>query len=415
MSVKPNSRRRAHSMGGSFIRNNNRSTPMAFTTSRMPPLTRTTYKPKPFVPRLHVPIQGPLCKSHSTHSNSDEKLLSPSLASLDLPITSFSLPNFREVALSYISDMEQRLMSLDPKASQELALEEIASFMKEGMTLLERLKDEFGAHLPDFDFDEIFSFDHALADVRSKFSEFDFPDVRARLPDFDFHLFSRVSVSFDEARQRLSHLDLSIPSIPVPQSYILALRSRLSSLHDRISDLSLNSQNLTLSSMGTPGRMLAELLGDDDDDTNDGKILDLHGRDLARALASSCNGAKLIIYEVLPQKWRNNEFVHTGYRCATLIHFSECPHDVNPTSLRFIPFSSWPSLVLSIFRLHNETRQYDPSLATQQYTDIRISSQYPYPLPSTTLYHSFHLPASVFPQILESWYVRVYADVIRLP
>jgi hypothetical protein len=43
----------------------------------------------------------------------------------------------------------------------------------------------------------------------------------------------------------------------------------------------------------------------------------------------------LIEFEDLPFMWRNNEFVHSGYR--------------------FIPVEEWPRLVRSLFQLHNET------------------------------------------------------------
>ncbi|KAF8199856.1 hypothetical protein K438DRAFT_1822649 [Mycena galopus ATCC 62051] len=46
-------------------------------------------------------------------------------------------------------------------------------------------------------------------------------------------------------------------------------------------------------------------------------------------------GRRLINYSDLPIDWRNNPWVVTGYR--------------------FIPLSSWPRLVLSLFQLHNET------------------------------------------------------------
>lgn len=53
------------------------------------------------------------------------------------------------------------------------------------------------------------------------------------------------------------------------------------------------------------------------------------------ALELAAEGRRLIAYEHLPQLWRNNDFIHTGYR--------------------FIPVRNWKLLLQSIFQLHNET------------------------------------------------------------
>jgi len=53
------------------------------------------------------------------------------------------------------------------------------------------------------------------------------------------------------------------------------------------------------------------------------------------AVQRSLNGSKLIHYVDLPKEWRNNPFVHRGYR--------------------FIPIEQWPLIFLSLFALHNET------------------------------------------------------------
>lgn len=53
----------------------------------------------------------------------------------------------------------------------------------------------------------------------------------------------------------------------------------------------------------------------------------------ARRLAK--NGRELISYHALPELWRNNDFIVTGYR--------------------FIPKEQWHRLILSAFHIHNET------------------------------------------------------------
>lgn len=53
------------------------------------------------------------------------------------------------------------------------------------------------------------------------------------------------------------------------------------------------------------------------------------------ALQLARNGRELISYHALPELWRNNDFILTGYR--------------------FIPKDQWKDLLLSVFRVHNET------------------------------------------------------------
>ncbi|KZT56153.1 HlyIII-domain-containing protein [Calocera cornea HHB12733] len=57
--------------------------------------------------------------------------------------------------------------------------------------------------------------------------------------------------------------------------------------------------------------------------------------EVRRARLKSGDGDVLVRFEDLPFKWRNNEYVHTGYR--------------------FIPFSRWGLLLTSAFHWHNET------------------------------------------------------------
>ena len=59
--------------------------------------------------------------------------------------------------------------------------------------------------------------------------------------------------------------------------------------------------------------------------------------DVKVALQKSLNGSRLIQYVDLPKDWRNNRFVHRGYR--------------------FIPIDKWPLIILSLFALHNQTRK----------------------------------------------------------
>ena len=76
-----------------------------------------------------------------------------------------------------------------------------------------------------------------------------------------------------------------------------------------------------------------------------------------RALERSDHGQRLIEYDELPAKWRNNEFVQHGYRHVTSIPLRAARTNIAGLLFvfRFIPSSDWPALVFSIFEFHNET------------------------------------------------------------
>jgi adiponectin receptor len=59
--------------------------------------------------------------------------------------------------------------------------------------------------------------------------------------------------------------------------------------------------------------------------------------DVEIAIQRSLNGSKLIQYVDLPEEWRGNPFIYSGYR--------------------FIPIDKWHLIILSLFALHNQTRK----------------------------------------------------------
>ncbi|KAG8904481.1 hypothetical protein FRC01_008709, partial [Tulasnella sp. 417] len=282
-------------------------------------------------------------------------LLPASLEPLDIPVTAthFSLDGLRDAFLSNLSDLQARLSRLaeeskadecleqemDPFVSPsniEDILEEGAALVREGVEFVAWLKEEMGAHMPelDFDFDFDFDFDNAIAGVRSHL-----PDVKSHLPDFDFEfkVRERVNNTMDDARERFRHLDLHLPSFPNTQEYQDRLQTRLTSIREYLQAVSLPSPTqISLPSLPTPKtltNLLPDILGPEEDETE--RALRARAAEIRRALTASCNGLKLINFNDLPTRWKNNEHVHHGYR--------------------FIPFSEWPSLVLSLFALHNET------------------------------------------------------------
>lgn len=64
-------------------------------------------------------------------------------------------------------------------------------------------------------------------------------------------------------------------------------------------------------------------------------VTDLEDILYAKAVELAHGGQKLISYHTLPPVWRNNDFIHSGYR--------------------FIPVNQWRLLIGSAFRVHNET------------------------------------------------------------
>ena len=282
------------------------------------------------------------CRGHP-HLSKSPILFPPSIEHLDLPSAPFSLPSLRERLLSHLSEVETKLQPTDePHVPQLDVIEEAVVFVREGFEWLERFKSELGAHMPDlsdFDFElppipslpDVRSHLPDLPDVKSKLREFDLADVRSRLPDLELdmrssRLMESVSTSFDEARYRLSHLDILISSSSFPldlqfpdaQSYIPALRFKIQTLRDHISSLDLPSpSNITIPSLNTPRRVLSELLPDllgDEDVVEEAKKMRASINQVSIALVESCQGLKLIEYDLLPHRWRNNEFVITGYR-----------------------------------------------------------------------------------------------------
>lgn len=257
-------------------------------------------------------VQG---SEHSLLLPKSSVFLPSSLEPLDLPPTQLLSPfGLRDVFLSNLADVEKRLSDLDDKTSHLAAdiLEEGATFVRDGLEFMEWLKSELGAHMPEFELDfELPGLDDALSGMKSKLPDF---------PDFDMRSqFQRMSTSLDDARTRLSHLDLSLPSFPDPEEYSEALRTRLSAIRGHLQAISLPSaSNITMPSLSPPKvliDLLPDLLGDAEEEEppeQQAKTAD----EVVVALMASQGGKDLITYDQLPHKWKNNEHVLHGYRYA---------------------------------------------------------------------------------------------------
>ncbi|KAH7108379.1 HlyIII-domain-containing protein [Auriculariales sp. MPI-PUGE-AT-0066] len=120
----------------------------------------------------------------------------------------------------------------------------------------------------------------------------------------------------------------------------------VSTVQARLADLEHNVQSITATH--TPSEFISELLEriassdlfDEYRETEETKKMEQDMAiatevEIAIALRHSCHGEQHITYDQLPHLWKNNDYVHAGYR--------------------FIPLSKWPKLLSSTFTLHNET------------------------------------------------------------
>jgi adiponectin receptor len=215
--------------------------------------------------------------------------------------------------------------------------EDLDTIVHEGLKRLQHLRDEVSARLPD------------LEELRSHFPDFDWElpnvtlvDFRARMPDMP---------NLCDVRSKLPDLD----------EYLPTLSERLRSLQSYLSSIPSISSAVNLSPLHD---LLDTLLSSDliEDVQAEAKRAQTQAERTAAqvesALKKSLNGRQLISYDDLPEKWRNNEWVHGGYR--------------------FIPLQEWSSLILSMFTLHNETSM-SRQLNKRALVLTGPNSQHPYP------------------------------------
>jgi adiponectin receptor len=269
--------------------------------------------------------------------------LPSSLQALDLHLSvrmdiPSALASLRTHVLSYLSDLEARLALLDfqssvPKSPTDskfnetesageksdhpdvqlrdldLSVEDIGAFVQQGVELLQSIRADVCSYLPD-DFDFGASTSHAL---RNRLLDF---DVRSKFPDFGMPTMGHL-------RSRLSEIS---PTSPL--SYIPTLKAHLSRLQIHLQNHPFSTpsnRTFPLPSISPPkvlSELFAILLQEDTEEAIEEDIKKARQEEetmheqVKRALVKSQHGYRLIRFEDLPHKWRNNEFVHTGYRCV---------------------------------------------------------------------------------------------------
>jgi adiponectin receptor len=222
------------------------------------------------------------------------------------------------------------------KSSTGDAVGDVRAWANDALDMLQRIRSDVCPHLPDLDLDLFLeNLVNHLPDVNTVPDLVS--DVRSHLPD--------INIS-DRVREKIALLRSHLPDLPfqAPLDYIPVLTEHLDSLYTHLSSPQVN---FTVPSV-TPLLVLDDML--DKVGTSElylnlkssgGAVEDVFEKathDVKIALQRSSNGSKLIKRVHLPSEWRNNPFVHGGYR--------------------FIPIDKWPLIILSLFALHNETRKY---------------------------------------------------------
>ncbi|KAF8510560.1 HlyIII-domain-containing protein [Hysterangium stoloniferum] len=299
------------------------------------------HRRKPSLTRLRRP------SADSHISTSDAPRPYPTLTS---PIP--RLAKLRAAILDHLKDLETRLSQLEsplkemweecsvdrtlrspmappkePKARLRTgsfsvgAIDDARARIRDGLEMLDRIRADVCSHLPEL-------------------SGFDFS-----LPELDLHLPSTPSLE-----------DLNFDNFQSPLSYLPTLTTHLDTLHEHLLSLQLPSSIKLNFPTPSPNGRISELLyklQDPDLFTDPLKSpLDFlvesrkppfdpaelekqAASQIESALKKSLFGERLLLFQDLPHRYQNNEHVLSGYR--------------------FIPLYQWPLLLLSIFRLHNET------------------------------------------------------------
>lgn len=194
-----------------------------------------------------------------------------------------TLASLRLMVLSHLSDLEARLALLDLLDMDVVVLdmdvparmgEARTNIAKHGLELLHNIREDVVSYLPDFslDFDNLALNAEAtrvtlrarlksklpdLAGLQDKLPDLHVPDlddVRAKFPDMP---------SMDDIRTRLSHLDLSLPDINLPESplaYLPTLQLHLQSLHTHLQDLAFSFPSASERCMPGPASLVLNVM-----------------------------------------------------------------------------------------------------------------------------------------------------------
>ncbi|KAL4242671.1 hypothetical protein ABKN59_011579 [Abortiporus biennis] len=271
------------------------------------------------------------------------------LGALDLSSTApgEALAYLRLQVLTYLADLEARLSALEcPLTTEsvmskgECTMEATRAWVQTALQMLESIRADVSSHLPDFNLEsasvELLS--HMpdvpnLEDVRAHLPTMP-ESVRSRLPDIDIQ---DVRSRIEDVRHLISDIDFRRPL-----EYIPTLSEHLRSLHAHLTSMDISQLSDSVVAPSTSvydlidKALTSELFLELSADIRGGEEkLENAAREIARAMARSLDGSRLIHYMDLPEMWRNNPFVTRGYR--------------------FIPLQQWPRLLLSMFSWHNET------------------------------------------------------------
>ena len=260
--------------------------------------------------------------------------LPSSIDALDLSLTSPSTPAqalaaIRLQVLSYLADLETRLTLLEApvisdslKSRGESTIEEATTWARTAMEMLASIRSDVSMHLPELHFDTMPSMEDFVKTHMPEPPTLD--DVRAHLPAMPQVISSHLSdLTMQDMRSRLEDVRSSFSDIdfPRPLEYIPTLSERLLSLQQHLSSIELPQSIAESFAILTPNATLSEMLdrvlSSDfmSPDVRGGEdMLEKAARDVSRAIRRSLNGSQLIHYVDLPERWRNNRFVSGGYR-----------------------------------------------------------------------------------------------------
>ena len=290
------------------------------------------------------------------------KTIRASLDALDLPSGSSThaqtLFSIRQLVLSHLEELEASLSRFQSpididllKSSTEDAVEDVRAWATDALDMLPRIRSDVCSHLPGLDLD--FSLENLVSHLP------DVNAVRPHLPD--------INIS-DQVRGKITFLRSHLPDLPFqpPLDYITILTEHLDSLHTHLSSSKFNPHVPAVTPLFVLNELLDKIVNSElyhnltSPEKTVEDMLEKTTHDVTAAVQRSLNGSKLIQYMDLPKDWRNNPFVHRGYR--------------------FIPIDKWPLIILSLFAIHNETRKR-LTIFFPIFPDLNIgfSSEHPYP------------------------------------
>lgn len=284
-------------------------------------------------------VYPPLCEQTARH-------LFHSVSPSPSPSTP-KLATLRVAVLDHLKELETRLSQLEPPLLQlrdehragstqapetylqrtrsgsfsASAIDEARARIRDSLEMLNRIRADVCFQLPDLPAMDFLP-DFSLEDIRSHIPSFE-------LPELDLHL---STVPFAPSRDDIS---LSFENFQSPLAYLPTLSNHLESLHEHLLSLQLpSSLSLhfpTLSPNGRISELIHKLhdpdlftdplkgpldfLGDsrrplESDDDLDTKC----EAQIQHALIKSRNGEQLILYQDLPRRFQNDEYVISGYR-----------------------------------------------------------------------------------------------------